>query len=223
MPDIGIEAFLSHASEEKKTAGIYKSKLNRHGINAFVAHEDIEGGEEWMRMLYDKVRTSDVFLILLSKKYHDAYYTDQETGIAFAFNKLMIPISLDGTTPYGFMSKYQAIKSSYEVTNEEVGKVVSLIYKHQKVWQRVIDKAIQALRHAGSYSDANAIASGLFAHEKFSKKQLNQIAKAAIENDQVRGAWTAYDLAIQVLKENVTKIDPKLIKQLELDKNKKQR
>jgi hypothetical protein len=200
--------FISHASKEKTIAGTLKDKLQGKGFKVFLAHDDIEGGEEWMKMLYEKVQECDVFLVLLSQEYHKANYTDQETGIAYAMNKPMIPISLDGTVPYGFMSKYQATKGSYQITDEKVDEIANLIFAHTEQGQQVINGLIDSFKNAYSFVAANTIAKMLFSYTKFSREQINNIAKAVIENSQIRGGWTAFPLAMDMLKQNLKKVDP---------------
>jgi hypothetical protein len=212
---VPIDVFISHASKEKTVAGSLKEKLQQKGFRVFLAHDDIEGGEEWMKMLYEKIQECDVFLILLSQEYHKANYTDQETGIAYAMNKPMIPISLDGTVPYGFMSKYQATKGSFDISDDKVNEITNLIFAHTKQGQQMINGLIDNFKNAYSFADANTIARMLFNYTKFSKEQINNIAKAVIENSQIRGGWIAFPMAIAMLKQNLKRIDPDIKEKLE--------
>jgi TIR domain-containing protein len=120
-----ITVFISHAEKEKRVASRIKSG-HAPKFKVFLAHDDINGGEERIRVLYDKIQECDVFLILLSKDYHLASFTDQETGIAYSMNKPMIPVSIDGTKPYRFMTRYQSSVLT-NLTPEEVEKVPNLI------------------------------------------------------------------------------------------------
>ncbi len=214
MATVPIDVFISHAHREKNVASTLKAKLFERGFDAFLAHEDIDGGEDWMKMLYEKVQECDVFLILLSQEYRKANFTDQEAGIAYAMNKPMIPVSLDGTVPYGFMSKYQATKGSYEITDEKVDEIVNLIYAHTEQGQRIINGLIDSFRKAYTFSAANTIAKMLFSYTKFSKEQINNIAVAVIENDQIRDGWNAFPLASDMLQQNWKKIEPNIQEKL---------
>ena len=54
----------------------------KHGLSVFLAHEDIDGGSDWVPKLYEEIQNSEVFIMLLTKNYHPSKYTDQETGIS---------------------------------------------------------------------------------------------------------------------------------------------
>jgi hypothetical protein len=47
--------FLSHSDKDKKIASELKSKLSEYGMSVFLAHEDIEGGTDWMAKLYEEI------------------------------------------------------------------------------------------------------------------------------------------------------------------------
>ena len=214
MVETLIDVFISHSNEEKTKAGELKEKLQNESMRVFLAHDDIDGGEEWMKSLYENIQYCDVFLVLLSKQYHQANYTDQETGVAYAMNKPMIPITIDGTDPYGFMAKYQATKATLPFSEEKIDEIRNLIFAHTKQGQEMINGLIHQLQEAYTFANANVVGNMLFSYTKFSKEQLNNIAKAVIENNQVRGAWTAFPLASDMLKQNMKKIAPSIQEEL---------
>jgi len=203
-----IDVFVSHAYNQVEIATDLKQKLQSDTFRVFLAHDDIDGGEEWMKMLYEKVQECDVFAVLLSEEYHKANYTDQETGIAYAMNKPMIPIAIDNTTPYGFMSKYQATKSITPFSGEKISEIANLIYAHTSQGQEIINGLVHQFSNTTSFANANVVAKLLFSFKKFTKDQINNIAKAVIQNEQIRGGWDAYPLASDMLKQNFKKIEP---------------
>ena len=162
-----IDVFVSHAYNQVEIATDLKQKLQSDTFRVFLAHDDIDGGEEWMKMLYEKVQECDVFVVLLSDEYHKANYTDQETGIAYAMNKPMIPIAIDDTAPYGFMSKYQATKSITPFSGEKISEIANLIYAHTSQGQEIINGLVQQFSNATSFANANVVAKLLFSFKKF--------------------------------------------------------
>ena len=70
-----IKIFLSHSDKDKKIASELKSKLSKHGLSVFLAHEDIDGGSDWISKLYEEIQNSKVFIMLLTKNYHLSNYT----------------------------------------------------------------------------------------------------------------------------------------------------
>lgn len=101
-------AFLSYQTDDKTVAGQVKSVLASVGISAFLAHEDIAVSEEWALGILQEINRADLFIALLSMNYFRSTWCIQESGIA-AFRQQMtvIPLSLDGTIPQGFISIYR--------------------------------------------------------------------------------------------------------------------
>ena len=185
------DIFLSHSDRQKVLAGDIKRGLEDIiNCDVFLAHDDLEGGEIWQDGLRTRIKNCEYFLILLSREYHESNYTDQETGIAYAYDKHIIPISIDGTIPYGFMHIYQPIKATdlkktviYEIAKQIINKGISTNER--------INHYIQLLKN--SYSFNNAIfLSGLLPYQhEYSKEQINKLADIFIENDQVNGSVKA--------------------------------
>ncbi len=65
-----VKVFLSHSDKDKKIAAELKSKLSKHGLSVFLAHEDIDGGSDWVSKLYEEIQNSKIFIMLLTKNYH---------------------------------------------------------------------------------------------------------------------------------------------------------
>ena len=62
------------------------------------------------------------------KKVRRADYTDQEVGIVYSLKKSILRISIDGTLPYGFMSKYQSLNAKDGITSELIFEPAVTIY-----------------------------------------------------------------------------------------------
>lgn len=209
-----IDVFVSHSTVQKQIASELKQKLQDPNMRVFLAHDDIDGGEEWMKALYAQINECDVFVILLSKEYHQANFCDQETGIAYTMNKPMIPLSLDDTTPYGFMSKYQATSIMTPILNDKITEIKNLIFAHTKQGQEIIDNLIEQLSNATSFVNANALSRLVFNFTKFSKPQINKILKAYCENFELRGGWTADRFIRELARLNLKKIEPEIMSEL---------
>lgn len=102
-----LKAFLSYSRLDKKLAGHIKHALKECGIEAFLAHEDVEPSVEWVEEIKTELETCNIFLPILTNNFHNSDWTDQETGIAFTRDKLIIPLKVK-KDPYGFISKIQA-------------------------------------------------------------------------------------------------------------------
>ncbi len=208
MIAIPIEVFLSHADEDKIVARRIADALEKYQVKTFVAHDDIDAGDDWETTLINKIRDCDLFMALLSENFHNAHYTDHEVGIARGLNRPIIPIRIDNTSPYGFMSKFQAKKISADVIGD--AEITDLIHSMSTVTEKgrnIIDNLIKEFANVGTYDEANDISVILFTYTKFSKEQINEIAEAYIHNDQIRGGWSSDPRCITLFKDNWKKID----------------
>lgn len=114
-------AFLSYQTDEKLAAGEVREILNSIGIKSFLAHEDIQVSEEWRHKILEEIGKADLFIPLLSKSYYASPWCMQESGMAaFRDGLTIIPLSLDGSIPPGFIGHIQSTKvksGSIELAN----------------------------------------------------------------------------------------------------------
>ena len=206
---ITLEVFLSHADEDKKIARQIADEMIKHGVNVFVAHDDIEPGANWKSVLTEKINQCDVFLILLTKNFHPAEWTEQEVGIAHAFKKRMVPVRFDNTVTTGFMTDYQATQISYPINPDEMKNLVDIIIAYSDEVQRQINEMIDQLRVAGSFSDANSYARILFKNKKFTTEQINRLADAYLSNYEIQQGYVAGPKCQELFANNWSKIEQK--------------
>jgi hypothetical protein len=105
-----MRAFLSYQTADKLVAGRISELLKGLGISAFMAHEDIEVSEEWQHRILKEIGEADLFIPILSERYFSSVYCAQESGIAAFKIMTMIPLSIDGTIPHGFLAHIQSTK-----------------------------------------------------------------------------------------------------------------
>lgn len=208
---IPLEVFISHADENKTQAREVADAIKTHeGINVFVAHEDLEPGTDWKKELTEKINQCDVFIVLLTDKFHIAEWTEQEVGIAHAFKKRMIPIRFDSTLTTGFMTDFQATKISYPLQDHEIKNLVDVMVAYSDEGQRRTNELIEQLRSATSFIEANACARILFgATNKFTQEQINKIAQAYLENYEIRGGFDSNPKCLNLFQNNWKKLDSK--------------
>ncbi len=211
MPN-SFDVFLSHAHADRIVARKLADELKKYDFDAFVAHDDIKLGDQWESALFDRIKKCDLFIALLSDNFHKAQYTDHEVGIAFGLEKTILPISIDDTMPYGFLTKVQAKKMSPEIDATQVSKIFKEFMSKTKTSSTDHD-LIYSLIYAESFIDANRAIKQLSMHTEFSDEDINIIAQGFIDNDQIRGSYAAA-WCVRILKKNWNKIDKKLQAQL---------
>ena len=143
-----------------------------------------------------------VIYIVLKKfeKVRRADYTDQEVGIVYSLKKSILRISIDGTLPYGFMSKYQSLNAKDGITSELIFEPAVTIYvRLRKSDVDIIESMIAAYADSGLYREVNRRADMLSLNEAAFHKNLNSIAEAFVENDQIRNAATAKSVSLDLL------------------------
>ncbi|WP_213803176.1 toll/interleukin-1 receptor domain-containing protein [Granulicella sp. dw_53] len=104
-----MKAFISHSSSEQDVAVALKSVLEELNIEPFLAHNDIRASQQWNERILSELKECDVFLALLSRAFKRSDWCAQESGAAILRRDavVIIPISLDGTKPYGFLAHHQ--------------------------------------------------------------------------------------------------------------------
>lgn len=177
--------FISHTSNNAALATLLKQKLCHFGISAFVAHEDIEPTREWQIEIESALQTMDGVLALLTADFHASPWTDQEIGSAVGRRLPIIPLSVDGTIPYGLIGKIQALKLA-KMSEVNWGKDIFTRLSQQTQSQSLMrDVLVRQFETTGSYDNAFLFVTMLDEIGKLSEEQLQRLFYAAIRNDQI--------------------------------------
>lgn len=179
--DDGFRVFLSHKSEVKKETAVIKDGLRLFGISCFVAHEDIHPTKAWQDEIENALASMDGFVALMTEGFHDSNWTDQEVGYAVARGVPIIAVRL-GKDPYGFIGKFQALSSTWQLAVEDVVKI--LIKDDQ-----ILSAYIQALRNCPNWDSGNALAKVLPGIEKLTAAQIDALVAAYNETSELRGSF----------------------------------
>lgn len=141
-------AFLSYQSEDQAVAGELKETLEGMGIEAFLAHQDIQVSHNWRNRLLEELRRVDLFVAILSERYLASAWCVQEAGIAaFRVNVGVVPLSIDSTTPPAFISHIQSTR----ITPGEIDEATLYPALATTDLPFVVDRIISRLRTAGSF------------------------------------------------------------------------
>ena len=113
--------FLSHLSSFKATTAKLRTSLRKFAISGFVAHEDIEPTKEWQDEIEAALFSMDALVALVTPKFVESQWADQEVGIAIGRGSLVIPVMREAV-PHGFIGKFQGVngkgKSILQVATE---------------------------------------------------------------------------------------------------------
>jgi hypothetical protein len=213
--DIGsvVRVFLSYHHKAHKIAGRVKDSLSRLGMDVFLAHEDLEPSTEWQEEILRRLRQCHVFIPLLTKSYHASYWTDQESGIALALKKHILPVKFSAD-PYGFIGKFQALKARKQL-EDTCWKIAHNLVSRPAFRRAVKDGGINAFLRSGSFDESGRRAANLAKLEPFSISQLRRIVEGAARNTQIYGGWVARDAVKRLIAKNKSKLKRSLVREFE--------
>ena len=182
-----VTAFVSYSHVDREYGGQLKLVLGEVGIDAFLAHEDLETSEEWQQRIASELRRCDIFVPLLSNNFVKSEWAPQETGfIALSRPEVIIaPLSIDGTTPFGFFANIQSSRIGYDGITREL-----LIEPLTKRFPRkILPGLIRIAGEAGSFRHAEKLMRPLVPlFSMFTAKEAQALAEAAVRNGQI---WSA--------------------------------
>ena len=183
--------FISHTHAHRERAGRLRDRLLRWGVDAFVAHDDIEPTREWENEILTALRTCDALCALITPDFVASRWCDQEVGVAVARGILVLPLKL-GTDPHGFIAKYQAITVPSDATPYTVASLVFGALAGSPVTAGAMVSAIvRRYANSGSYDDARAAFALLqtITDSAWTEAMMEEAERAATENSQVRDAY----------------------------------
>lgn len=176
-----FKIFNSHKAENKVVASQLKENLKQYGISCFVAHEDIQPTLDWKEEIENAIFSADALIALLTEKFSDSNWTDQEIGIAYARKLTIIPVRL-GKDPYGFIGKIQGLNCDLE---NDFRKVVSLLLKKSS---KMVDVYINCVQGSKSFNESNYLATLLRDIESMNEEQAIALINAYNTNAEVSGS-----------------------------------
>lgn len=101
-------AFISHSSQDRFVAHEFATALRRLGISPFLAHDDLPVATSWREELLRNLQNCEIFVALLSRDFRESEWCAMECGFILSRKEVIIlPYSIDGTLPFGFLSAIQ--------------------------------------------------------------------------------------------------------------------
>lgn len=208
-----LKAFISYSTKDKKHGAAVKSALDKIQVESFLAHDDLNVSEEWKNRILAELKECEVFIPLLSEAFKTSDWCAQETGIVVERDDVLIlPLSIDGTIPYGFISHLQ----HHRIPSPGIDPKTILAAIGRKWPSVVIEVLLKPVKNAGSFREAERVIEPLVPYlKRFSRDQATRFATMAAENGQI---WLAHlcfaNYLPEFLKFNKTKIPLPLYKRL---------
>jgi hypothetical protein len=188
-PD-AFRLFVSHTHANREFAGELRTRLKRVGIDAFLAHDTIEPGAEWLDAIESALNTCDAAVAMVTPDFRESQWCDQEIGFCMARSVPIVPLRMPGD-PHGFLGKYQGLKVGPDDRASMIApRVFDLLAKHELTRSRMVRPVIQRYTRSGSYQNTRDVFPLLTAIPKagWTDQMVQDVLAAATSNSQVEQA-----------------------------------
>jgi TIR domain len=182
-----LRLFMSHLAAKQDFVGQVGRLISFDGVSAFVAHTSIEPSRVWQSVIETALRSCDAMVVFLHEGFHESNWCDQEVGFALARRIPLLVLAVD-VMPYGFMSKFQAVKAQSMQPGPLASLVADWLASTPTAQEAMTAGVVTALRRSGSYDRTRRLLVMLQKMPRFTPDQLQSLNDAANDNDQVKNA-----------------------------------
>lgn len=208
-----MRVFISYSSKDKEFAAAVKQAIEKqHGFECFLARANLMAAEEWKKRIEQELCRAHIFVALLSANFKASDWCGQEIG--FVASRLIdgegekqkpaiVPLSIDGTEPYGFISHVHAA----DVPNESVipEAVADLLFSARP--REIIANQIERIRSVSAFKDAPTALNPLVKHFwRFTDSEISEFVDAVNLNPEVWGCWDCKETLRRFLEVNGDRI-----------------
>lgn len=180
--------FISHRSEYKIEVSEIKDKLESFGIDAFVAHEDIQVSIQWRDAIVQSLKTMHCLLAYITDNFSENDWCCQEVGFACVSGSRIIPLRVQNKNPGGFLGFYQAANVSKLNANEICDEVISKVIENDH--DTYIQSLLYALNEESNFIKTKSILEFLVQKKvRLSNQQIQKLEEIYTSNGQVRGYY----------------------------------
>jgi hypothetical protein len=181
-----VAVFLSHRWENRHFVGEVKRHLARYGVDAFVAHDDIDPSRQWREVIKSALRTCHALVAFLHEGFHDSQWCDQEVGWALARGIPIIPVRPAGIERFdGFLEEHQDIHLGSDNEKWLARTIFETVLNDPRTKIAGVRALAEALVNSWSYDTTRWLYGLLAAQEDFEPEQLRRLEYAVQTNRQV--------------------------------------
>ena len=112
--------FLSHRAGYRSQVAQVRALLEDHGLQCFLAHEDVIPSTIWQNEILNALNTMDVFIGFVTGDFHGGGWPDQEVGYAYQRGVHRVFVKLEGADPVGMVAREQALITNWESAGQEI-------------------------------------------------------------------------------------------------------
>lgn len=182
-----IRLFLSHVTAHKELVHHVKRYLSRYGVDAFVAHDDIEPGAEWEAVIQRALSDCDAIAVFLHEGVKTSNWCDQEIGWTISRGVPILPLRYD-LQPYGFMARFQSHNCHLKPPSTVATMIADYLSKHDQLSDKAAESLTRAFVGSRNWDQTRDLAKVLSNVAHFTDDQLDRIERAAEHNVEISTA-----------------------------------
>jgi hypothetical protein len=193
-----VKVFISYSHLDNTVAGEISTIFHAYfGFDTFLAHDDLRISEVFPKEVKKHLAIADYVVPLISPNFLCSAFANQEIGLALSWGKKILPISVDGTTPPGFIKDSQARKC-HDLSEGSLIRVVTEIYflsfqhpKYKEYKEKCVGGLVNAFCQSKHFKITSVTVDVMTEVKKsasFSKEQIELMKKAIKDNFQIYGA-----------------------------------
>jgi hypothetical protein len=209
-----VRVFLSHKYEDRVFVGSVKKILgDRYGIDAFVAHDDIEPSRRWRDVIKAGLATCDGLIAILHPDFHGSQWCDQEVGWALGRNIPVAAVRRDTAprTQDGFLEEHQDITLG---TNHGTGEwflaqqTFLMVLKDPRTHEKGLRALAEAFVNSFGYDNTRVLWTLIEREPRWETEQLRRFEYAVETNAQVYNAHADGVMMADLVKKLVEEFEP---------------
>lgn len=177
--------FIGYATTDRESASAVRTALREIGIECFLAHETLAISDDWRARIVEELGRIQIFVALLSKDFRASEWAPQELGCAFGRREVLIlPLSLDDTTPFGLISHLHGLPLPETVSREFFVPALA-----ERFPRTVIPALIALLAEAVSFREAERLMKPLIPlFDRLTDAEIDAFVTASTANGEI---WNA--------------------------------
>lgn len=120
------DVFISYSSKDIEWADEICKTLETESLNCWIAHRDINPGEDWAESINNAIKESSVFVLVFSQNSNQSVQVIKELTLAVNNKCIIIPFKVDSCHPTGSMEYYLSDTHWMLADNEKERALIDL-------------------------------------------------------------------------------------------------
>lgn len=211
-----VRVFMSHKYDDRVFIAAVKTLLHEYyGIDAFVAHDNIDPSKKWRDVIRAGLATADMLVAVLHPNFHDSQWCDQEVGWALGRDIPVAAVRRQGEPrgKDGFLEEHQDITLGTTHGGGEwflARQIFQIALNDSRTHEKGLRALAEAFVHSYNFDNTRALWSLIEKEPRWESDQLRRFEYAVETNRQVYEANVAGAGMPELVKQLVEKFEPRM-------------